>query len=189
MKGKATGIVSIFVLTLLIACKPDVKNETEKYNNNQISLKKFAAKYPAFNSQLVIVSQSAAKLVEESNKIKDEEQKAKKMAEANSVFTDSVVFRQLNSYDGRKERIIDLKVKLQSYKKLKYRSTVKNATDAANRGLSESGQIMNEAKPATKEEAEEILKKANGILISTEGTLDRAMKKIKGKKKKFKKKK
>lgn len=189
MKVKVTGIVSIFVLTLLVACKPDIKNETKKYNNNQISLKKFAAKYPAFRSQLVIVSQNAAKLMEESKKIDNEEQKAKKVAEANGIFTDSVVYRQLNSYDGRKMRIIELKQKLQRYTKRKHQSTVEDATEAANKGLSDSGKIMNSAKPATREEAEKILEEANGILINTEGTLNRALKKVKGKKKTFKRKK
>ncbi len=82
-----------------------------------------------------------------------------------------------------------MKGELRSYRKREHRSTVQNAIEEGNRGLSEAGIIMKDAKPSNMQEAEELVKKANGVLISTEGTLNRAKKKIKGKKKKIIKKK
>ncbi len=178
-------LLSVFAV-IVIGCKPSVKNEINKYGHNVDAVKKFMIKYPAFKTQIDELSQSAAKIMAEAKALKDIEKKAEKMAKANDVFEDSDFFGQINSYDGRLARIYELQSKVRGRASLRkyssYKSQMLDAVASSEKSIQDAARIMTDAKPTDQKSAFEEAKKANEILISTEGSLGRA-KKL-GKKKK-----
>jgi hypothetical protein len=175
MKKTTQLIILVAALVVIMACgKPSVENETNKYNHNQKNLKELAAKYPAFHPFLAIISKDSFKRVTESRKIEDKVKKAEKIAEANQVFSDSKLYLQLNSYDGRIESIIKKKAKLGSVRSNKHRTTISNAISKANQAMVDASAVMKNAKPADMEAAVAEVKKANGILIGAEHKLNSA---------------
>ena len=182
MKKKTQLIILVVALAIIAACgKPSVENETNKYNHYQKNLKQMAAKYPAFHSFMVTISKESYALVKESGQIEDQIKKAEKIAEANKVFSDSKLYGQLNSFDGRLEAIQKKKTKLASIGSKKHRTTISNAISKANQALVNASGIMKNAKPANMEAAVAEIKKANGVLIEAEYKLNSALKKAKPK--------
>jgi hypothetical protein len=184
MKVKMLSLVLVAVMVFLVGCGgPSVENERNKYNHYQGTLKKCSPKYPAFRSFMVKVSQSAHKLVEEGKKLEDEAAKAKKFQQANAVFADSKFYRQLSSMDLRMESVTSKKNLLRATYSRKYKRQITGAVNKAGNALKEARTIMANAKPASIEQAVEEIKKANSLLISAEGSLDRVKRQIKKKKK------
>lgn len=184
------SVVMVLVAGLVTGCgKPNVKNETNKYNNYQKNLKTLAGKYPAFHNIMVTVSKKAQTEVMKSKNFKDEAKKAEAIAAANDVFTDSKFYTQLSSYDGRRENILEMKRYLSRVVSKKHRKTIDSAISKADEALKEAGTKMNNAKPANEEDAYKVVKEANGILIGASSKLNSAKKRVKGKTKSpFKKK-
>ena len=110
--------------------------------------------------------------------------------ETNKVFTDSNLYGQLNSYDGRFESIKKKKTALASVRNKKHKTTVSNAISKANQALVDATGIMKNAKPTDMEAAVAEIKKASEILRDAEYKLDSARRLTKKKTKSlFKKKK
>jgi len=184
MKKKLGFIFLISMMLLIIACgKPSVQNETNKYNHYQTNLKQMAAKYPAFHSFLVKISQNSHKFIKEADKIEDQVKKAEKIAESNKVFEDSTFYGQLNSFDGRVKSITKKRINLGKYYKKKHKTKVKNTISNADKALSKALEIMKNAKPENLQLASVEVKKANGVLIGVEHQLNSTARLIKRKSK------
>ncbi len=185
MKKNIRLIILVVVLVVIMACgKPSVENETNKYNHYQKNLKQLAVKYPAFRPFMVIISNESFKLVTESQKIEDQVKKAGKIVEANNVFSDSKLYGQLNSFDGRFESIKTKKTSLASIRDKQHQTTISNAISKANQALVDASGIMKNAKPGDMEAAVTEIRKANEILIDAEYKLNSAQRLTKKKKKK-----
>lgn len=182
MKKKIESILLVLVIVFIAGCgKPSVENESNKYNFYQKNLKQLAKKFPSFYSFLVIISNESYKLVKEAEKIEDQIKKAEKIAEANKVFSDSKLYGQLNSFDGRYESIKKKKTELGSRRSKQYQATIANTISKANQALIDASDIMKNAKPADMEAAVAEVKKANGKLIDAEYKLNSAMRQTKPK--------
>ena len=173
MKKKVRLIILVLVFAVIMACgKPSVKNETNKYNHYQKNLKQLAVKYPAFRSFMVTISNESYKLVTESQKIEDQVKKAEKILEANKVFSNSKLYGQLNSFDGRFESIKKKKSTLSSIRSKQHKISIANAISKADHALVEASGIMKNARPEGMENAVAEIKKANEILIAAEYKLN-----------------
>ncbi len=181
MKMKSFSLLLISLFVFLMACKPSIENETKKFENNKQTVASFAAKYAAFKPLLDEATKKAQGLWDEALKINKEEDKAKKMAEANEALSGNPVYSGLNSYEGHVDRVKKLQNDLQPYtSKFQYRSIASSAISGGTAALAEAANIISTAKPTAVDNAAEFIKKANSILIDAEGKMERAKKQIKG---------
>lgn len=92
----------LFALITLWACKKTVEGETRNWEANVSKLKKLRATYPAFASVLDDELKRAEAKWKEAQGIGNEEEKIKKMSDANYTFTQGFVY-ELSNLETRME--------------------------------------------------------------------------------------
>jgi hypothetical protein len=191
MKSKIALLITFLFFITLIGCKPTAKNEMNKYNSNVKTLNSISAEWPAFKSELLTVSKDAAKIIEEGNKIKDEEKKALKFEEANKAFSNSDLYAKLSSYSQREISAVKLMEELNGYKTIRkykaFKFSIQNAVNKAVKKIDEAKALMDNTKASDSKAAFEALKEANSMLIDVESDLNNLKRRIKKSTKKRKK--
>ncbi|GAB4130472.1 MAG: hypothetical protein OHK0045_07600 [Raineya sp.] len=96
--------LSLFLLLLFVvlACKKSVEGETATWESNKTKLKKLKASYPSFATLLDKELKDAETKWKEAQGISNEEEKIKKMAEANYTFSQGFVY-ELGSLENKME--------------------------------------------------------------------------------------
>ncbi len=86
--------LTLFLLFIVvtIACKKSVEGETAAWESNKTKLKKLKASYPSFADLLDKELKNAEAKWKEAQGISNEEEKIKKMAEANYTFNQGFVY-------------------------------------------------------------------------------------------------
>jgi len=168
--------------SVLIACKPTTENEVKKYSYNVESVTKQIALFPAFKPMLNKLLSDAKAKWDASNALSSSDEKAKAMKAANDLFIDNSISGGLNSYTGHVENVKKLQRELYSNKDRQYAYTISRAISDGDRALTEAGDLVTKAAPKDDTDAAEIIKKANGVLISKEGDLGRLKKSLEPKK-------
>jgi len=84
------------LLVAMIACKKSIEGETATWESNKTKLKKLKASYPSFAELLDKELKNAEAKWKEAQGISNEEEKIKKMAEANYTFNKGFVYELTN---------------------------------------------------------------------------------------------
>jgi hypothetical protein len=174
----------VVLLFAAIACKPGVKNETNKRDVNIKNIESYSIKYSNLKPLIDGLRKNYDAAWAEAEKLTNEEEKAKKMSEANDMIYKDPVFSRLSSFDTKYKSLEEDSQKLAS-QKIDKKFSSERSTLLTNTAydLNEAKTIVLNAKPDNAELAAEEIKKANGVLISSNGRMDSFEKKIKGKKK------
>jgi hypothetical protein len=83
MTSKKIGLC-ILALTVLLACGPNVKNETKKWENYQTAVTEQSAQYPNLKDLIATLQTEAQTKWQAAQNLTDEKEKAKAMREANT---------------------------------------------------------------------------------------------------------
>ena len=166
----------------IFSCKPTAENEIKKYGYNTESVNKQIAQFPAFKPMLAKLLADAKVKWDAASAISGSDEKAKAMKAVNDMFIDNSISGGLNSYTGHLENVKRLQRELYSNKDRQYAYTISRAIADGDRALSEASELIGRAAPKDDAEASEIIKKANGVLISKEGDLERLKKSLEPKK-------
>jgi len=184
---------SVFFLVAAFACKPSLKNETNKWNENQKIYKELTSSYSHFESHLSDVQKKATAAYADYQKASGEEKKAAALAKANNIYSSDKVFDGLRSVREKNKNINDgiRRLYKKSYKS-KHRRKVQNYIASAREKQKEANRILRDSSVNSAEKAKETLEKALDKLDKADGDIDNALnvgkKKTKWKKKKKKKK-
>jgi hypothetical protein len=169
---------TVFLVTLVFNCKPNSKNEIQYWENNKKDFAEATTKYPNFKAVLEVKMKEAEALWEEAGKLTNEEQKAAKMKEANSKINE--LLNQFTQIKYKSEGILKSIDKIDDKKLSGSKAKSRNsAIDSGRKALAEVNTKMNTAVVNNEEEAKGVTKEVISILISAQGTLDRAIKEIK----------
>jgi TolA-binding protein len=109
---KKVLITSILFLFVFYACGPSSKNETAKWTQNLTELKSIQTKYPGFSSLIEEKIKEATAIYNSAEQIKEEEQKAQKMRDANNVFETGCIGKLKNisaKFDAIQKKQDDLR--------------------------------------------------------------------------------
>lgn len=170
----------LFLLLAIIACKKSVESETATWETNKTKLKKLKASYPSFATLLDKELKDAEVKWKEAQGISNEEEKIKKMSEANYTFNQGFVY-ELSSLETKLENLSkkskqlstsitakdvnlgksDLKVVIATNDKVK--ETLLQVEKLLNKGVK------------SEEKAYTSIKDANKSLVDAETDLDAAM--------------
>jgi hypothetical protein len=173
----------LFALIAMFACKKSVEGETATWQANKTKLQKLKASFPAFGSVLDEELKEAEKKWEEASKITNEEEKIKKMSEANYTFTTGFVY-ELSSLESRMESITKKRKDL----KAAMTSNDVNLSKSAQREILSVDEFVSEAIASTEKmlakgdksttQAYKTIKEANKTIADAEQKVDAAMKMI-----------
>jgi len=176
-----TGLVVIF----LVSCGSSPENEINKWETNMASMTEMKESYPAFTKVLDNDLRTAKSKWQEAQKM-DGDAQIEKMAEANKIFTSGYI-ANLGSTQYKIEDIVEKQEKINGLKLSQtQRDNANTAIEESNLSIQKAKQILQKI-TNTPDEASEVVKEANGELISAAGALDRFIKANKPSKKKKKK--
>ncbi|MDX1904771.1 MAG: hypothetical protein SFU27_11485 [Thermonemataceae bacterium] len=182
--------LSLFFLLLLAlaSCKKSVEGETSTWNANVNKLKKLKASYPSFADVLDKDLKDAQKKWEDAQKISNEEEKIKKMSEANYTFNTGFVY-ELGTLESKLEAVN------KKNKDLRNAMTDKNVNldksdlkevlrtnDDAKDALTNVEKMLSKGDKSS-DQAYRTIKEANSRLSDIERRVDQAMKLINDSKK------
>lgn len=169
-------LVLTSALLVFSACKPSVKNETNKWSHNQKNIQTALLKYTKFSS---LVSPKLAQAKEDWKKaeaISSEEEKAEAMKAVNKQFA-SGIMNQLTQVIYKSESIDDgIKGVLKNRIPRKVSKKVNAKITSARKKQSEARGIMYSADTSTEESATVSTKKAISKLISASSDVNSAKK-------------
>jgi len=94
----------LLLIVALIACKKSVEGETATWESNKTKLKKLKASYPSFAELLDKELKNAEAKWKEAQGISNEEEKIKKMSEANYTFNQGFVY-ELGTLETKMENL------------------------------------------------------------------------------------
>jgi uncharacterized coiled-coil DUF342 family protein len=171
-------------LMIMSGCKPTTKNEMQYWDNNKKEYAEAVAKYSVFKPYLLAKKNEAEKIWQDALKITAEEEKAKKMKEANEKIDELLnQFTQIKYKSQSLEEGID---SLSNKKLTKEENRIRvEAIDDAYRNIHEVAESMRTAKVASENEVKKLTGDLISKLITAQGNFDRkvtAIKKIQGKK-------
>lgn len=176
-----TGLVVIF----LASCGSSPKNEINKWETNMTSMIEIKQNYPAFTKVLDNDLRTAKSKWQEPQKM-DGNTQIEKMAEANEIFTSGYI-ANLGSTQYKIENILKKEEKINDLKLSQIqRDNANIAIEESNISIQKAKQILQKV-VSTSDEASEVVKQANGELISAISALDKFIKANKPSKKKKKK--
>jgi len=176
-----TGLMVIF----LASCGSSPENEINKWETNMASVTEMKQSYPAFTKILDNDLRTAKSKWQEAQKM-DGDAQIEKMAEANEIFTSSYI-TNLGSTQYKIEDIVKKQEKINDLKLSQIqRDNANTAIEESNMSIQKAKQILQKV-VSTSDEASEVVKQANGELISATSALDKFIKANKSSKKKKKK--
>ncbi len=168
---------SLFVITFS-GCKPTAKNEVKYWENNKKEFAEAVALYPSFKGVLSAKMEEAKKIWSEAEKISNEENKAKKMKEANEKI-DEV----LNQFTQIKYKIQGIERSIGDLNGKKLKPSVHRKrleiTGKAKAVIQEAGNKLRNATFTGEEEALKVTKDVIGSLITAQQNIDSFIKSIK----------
>jgi len=160
------------------ACGPSSKNETQYWDNNKKAITEFGTKWAGFKKLLDERLATAEPLMAEALKVADDEKKAEAMKAANAAL--DPLLGRMSEVKTKSEAIESDIKKLNELKLPKSDAQErKDAVAAARTALEKVDAAMVAAAPENEEQALEILKEQISTLISANGALDRATKRLK----------
>lgn len=174
----------LFLVMTLIACKKSVEGETATWEANKVKLKKLRASYPNFATLLDKELKNAEAKWKEAQKIGNEEEKIKKMAEANYTFNQGLVYElsmvetKMENLDQKSKELsksITAKNVSLSNSQLK---TVLDANNEAKDVLLKVEKLLNKKDVISEDKAYLSLKEANKSLTDAQASLDEALRVI-----------
>lgn len=188
MRSKFIAFVSLALFVVVLAgCKTSPEAEINKYKSNVDSVTKSIAKYPSVKPVFDSLLSDASAKWAIAEKIPDNEKKIKEMQSVNSLFSSNKTISGLNSYEGQIAKVQKLQKELAENKEKIYQNGIKKNNSEADKSLKEAKTLVDKAKLKTDADGEALFKKANGILISKAGDLERFKKSITPEKAKDKK--
>ena len=170
----------LLLIVAMIACKKSVEGETATWENNKTKLKKLKASYPSFATLLDKELKDAEAKWKEAQGISGEEEKIKKMAEANYTFSQGFVY-ELGVLENKMESLSKKSKELSnsitakdvnlSKSNLK---TVIATNDEVKEALLQVEKLLNKG-VKSEDKAYTSIKEANKSLADAEAKLDAAM--------------
>lgn len=160
------------------ACGPSSKNETQYWDNNKKAITEFGTQWAGFKKLLDERLATAEPLMAEALKVSDDEKKAAAMKAANAAL--DPLLGKMSEVKSKSDGIESDIKKLNDLRLPKSDSlSRKDAVSAARAALEKVEAAMVAAAPENEEQALEILKEQVSTLISANGALDRATKRLK----------
>lgn len=186
---KFTPVFALMLFfSLLMACSPSSKNETQYWENHKKAAEEYKTSYPGMATLIDENIKAATAVMDEAAKLTDEKQKAEKMKAGNEIAQGFV--GKITEVKTKREGLEKTITKLADLKLPKEQSNKrKDAMKEAQTVVDEVNTALIEAKPENKEAAETLLKDQVSKLISAQGAADRAYNSLKPKKEKKSKKK
>jgi DNA repair exonuclease SbcCD ATPase subunit len=177
MKTKFTILFLIFAF-VFGNCKPNSKSQIQQWESNQKEFAEATTTYPNFKALLDAKMNNAKAIWGEAEKLTNEEEKVQKMKEANEKLNELLnQFTQIKyKLEGILKSIDKIDDKKLNSKKDKIRD---DAIEEGQKAIALVKEKMSAAAPTNDEEAVAVTKECISILISAQGTLDRAIKAIK----------
>lgn len=167
-----------FIMIFILSCKPNVENEIKNYAMNVETVTKKIARYPQFKAILEKFLADAKAKWDAGNAISGGEEKAKALKAVNEMFIDNPVARGLGSYEGHIDNVRKLQKELAAVNDRQYAYTISRALVDGDRAVAEARDIVFKSVPKDEADGAEIIKNANGVLISKEGDLNRLKKAV-----------
>jgi hypothetical protein len=174
--------ITLFLLLLvaMIACKKTVEGETSAWESNKTKLKKLKASYPSFAALLEKELKDAEAKWKEAQGISNEEEKIKKMSEANYTFNQGFVY-ELSTLESKmdnmsrksKELSNSITAKDVNLSKSDLK-TVIATNDEVKEALLQVEKLLNKG-VKSEDKAYSSIKEANKSLADAEAKLDAAM--------------
>lgn len=148
---KKISLLFIAVLFIVYSCGPSVEGETKNWDRNLQQLKKVQTDYPVYADMIKAKIEEAEKIYDKAVNISDEEAKAKKMREANSVLTGGC----LGNLKDMSSKINEVKEKNRELKKI--------LKDKSESEIKFAELIMDDGKNAIKKAEKVLNKKAENL--------------------------
>ncbi len=174
--------ITLFLLLLvaMIACKKTVEGETSTWESNKTKLKKLKASYPSFAALLDKELKDAEAKWKEAQGISNEEEKVKKMSEANYTFNQGFVY-ELSTLETKMDNLSKKSKELSNSITAKdvnlSKSDLKNViatNDEVKEALLQVEKLLNKG-VKSEDKAYTSIKDANKSLDDAEAKLDAAM--------------
>ena len=105
--------VGIFGLILFVSCAKTVEGESNSWKRNTQKVSELKSLYPGLKKPLQMKMDEAQGMWNLAEGISDEDEKIEKMASANRIINSGFI-KDLKDYDGRKKRLQELIVDVQS---------------------------------------------------------------------------
>lgn len=173
-------LLFLFFLTAVLACKKSVEGETATWESNKTKLKKLKASYPSFARLLDKELKDAEVKWKEAQGIGNEEEKIKKMAEANYTFSKGFVY-ELGTLETKMENLSKKSKELSNSITAKDVNLSKNnlktviaSNDEVKEVLLKIEKLLNKG-VKSEDKASTSIKEANQSLADAETKLDAAM--------------
>jgi hypothetical protein len=131
MKEKFLALLTIAVL--LISCGPSVEGEKEDWTENLKNMETLKTKYPSMSEKIGQTVEAAKLVLDQAETIADEDEKAKKMDEANNLLETGCVGNLYNletKISSVKSKISSTKSLLKRKKKQATKKAIRKADDA-----------------------------------------------------------
>ena len=170
----------LLLIVAMIACKKSVEGETATWESNKNKLKKLKASYPSFAALLDKELKDAEAKWKEAQGISNEEEKIKKMAEANYTFSQGFVY-ELGTLETKIENLSKKSKKVSNSITAKDVNLSKNnlktviaTNDEVKETLLTVEKLLNKG-VKSEDKAYNSIKDANKSLADAEAKLDAAM--------------
>jgi chromosome segregation ATPase len=185
---KKVSLLLLFCIALL-SCKKTVEGETTAWNANKTKLNKLKANYPAFASVLDNEMKEAQAKWDEATKLSNEEEKLKKMSEANYTFNQGFVYdldnleTKIKNINTKNNDLLDgMTAKDVNLSKSDQKEIIRIRDDARD-VLSEVKKSLNKGDKSSSQ-AYKTIENAKNALVEIERRIDMAQKAINDSKKK-----
>lgn len=170
----------LLLLVAMIACKKTVEGETSTWESNKTKLKKLKASYPSFAALLDKELKDAEAKWKEAQGISNEEEKIKKMSEANYTFNQGFVY-ELGTLESKMDNLSKKAKELSNSITAKDVNldksdlkTVIATNDEVKEALLQVEKLLNKG-VKSEDKAYSSIKDANKSLADAEAKLDAAM--------------
>ncbi|MCU0438115.1 MAG: hypothetical protein MUC49_09365 [Raineya sp.] len=173
----------LFLCIALLSCKKTVEGETNAWNANKTKLSKLKANYPAFASVLDNEMKEAQAKWDEASKLSNEEEKLKKMSEANYTFNQGFVYdldnleMKMKNISNKSNDLLDgMTAKDVNLSKSDQKEIIRIRDDARDM-LSEIKKSLNKGDKSSSQ-AYKTIQNAKNALVDMERRMDMAFKAI-----------
>lgn len=126
------------LLILTVACKKTVESEKKAWERNLKKIERLSLDYPNFQHVLQVQKKKAVAVMKAAESISSEDEKIKKLSEANSVINAAFV-RNLDSIKSKKKSLRNEIIKVRGLK------MEMNERLSANRAISDADRVISEA--------------------------------------------
>jgi hypothetical protein len=171
------AVIASFVLCVITGCKPSTKGEMDKWEVSKKDLAEATAKWPAFKGVLDKKMADAQKMWDEALKLTNEDEKAKKMKEANAFLDD--LLNQFTQIKYKMKGVEDAIAKFNGKKLTKSEDSIRQkAVSEAQKIIKQAENTLSTAKARAEDEAKGITQDVISKLIGVLGDIERAMKSV-----------